>query len=76
MKINFNLWSAGVSGGNRTIYQLANKLTEHGYDVSITSLAIGGIHKWFGEVKASFNYVGLNIFQKASRKFLLAKWDG
>jgi glycosyltransferase involved in cell wall biosynthesis len=76
MKINFTLWSAGVSGGNRTIYQLANKLTEHGHDVSITSLAIGGTHKWFGEVNADFNYVGLNVFQKAARKFLLVpRWD-
>ncbi|MGD9131307.1 MAG: glycosyltransferase family 4 protein [Candidatus Bathyarchaeota archaeon] len=76
MKINFNLWSAGISGGNRTIYQLANKLTEHGHDVSITSLAIGGTHEWFGEVNAHFNYVGLNVFQKAARKFLFVpRWD-
>lgn len=76
MKINFNLWSAGVSGGNRTIYQLANKLAEHGHEVSITSLAIGGTHKWFGDVNAHFSYVGLNVFQKAARKFLFdPRWD-
>lgn len=76
MKINFTLWSAGISGGNRTIFQLANKLTERGHEVSITSLEIGGTHKWFGEVNADFNYVGLNVFQKLSRKFLLLpRWD-
>lgn len=76
MKINFTLWSAGVSGGNRTIYQLANKLAEHDHEVHITTLAIGGTHEWFGEVNASFNYVGLNFFQKAARKLLLfPKWE-
>ena len=36
MRINFNLWSAGVCGGNRTVYNLANGLTERGHEVTAT----------------------------------------
>jgi len=47
LKINFTLWSAGLSGGNKTVFCLCNKLSERGHDVSVTSLEIGGRHGWF-----------------------------
>lgn len=74
--MNFTLWGAGVSGGNRTVFQLCNGLSERGYDVSVTCLEVGGRHDWFGCVDADFRYVGLGKLQKAARKFLFhPEWD-
>jgi glycosyltransferase involved in cell wall biosynthesis len=54
MKINFTLWSTGLAGGVRAIFEIANGLTERGYSVSIT--ALGGDHSWF-PLKVEINYV-------------------
>lgn len=74
-KINFVLWNAGLSGGNRTVFQLCNGLSERGYDVSVTSLLRGGKHDWFGRVEAEFDYVGLRISERFARKVLLKSCD-
>jgi len=54
MKINFTLWSTGLAGGVRAIFEIANGLAERGYSVSIT--ALGGDHSWF-PLKVEINYV-------------------
>lgn len=69
MKINFNIWSAGITGGNRTIYELINGLAKKDHKITVTALALGGTHEWFGKVDAEFNYIGLNLIQKAFRKY-------
>jgi len=40
MRIDFILLSAGVSGGNRAVFPLADGLSARGHDVTLTSLAI------------------------------------
>jgi glycosyltransferase involved in cell wall biosynthesis len=54
MKINFVLWTTSLSGGARAIFEIANRLSERGYDVMIISL--GGDHSWF-KVKVPVYYV-------------------
>lgn len=38
MRINFVMWTVGPSGGHRTQFELANRLSARGHDVSITAL--------------------------------------
>ncbi|MGC8979169.1 glycosyltransferase family 4 protein [Caldisericum sp.] len=54
MKINFTLWSTGLAGGVRAIFEIANRLAERGHFVTIT--ALGGDHSWF-PLKVEVNYV-------------------
>lgn len=54
MKINFTLWSTGLYGGVRAVFSVANRLSERGHKVTITTLS--GSHKWF-PLKVRVNYV-------------------
>lgn len=45
LNINFTLWSTHIAGGNRVIFEVANRLCERGHSVTIT--AIGFAHDWF-----------------------------
>jgi len=68
MKIVFVMYNTGLAGGVRAIFEVANKLSEKGYDVSI--IALGGNHSWF-KVKVPIYYVQpskiLNLGIKAYR---------
>lgn len=54
MKVLFVCWSLGVSGGIRAIFEVANRLDERGYEVSV--IALSGDYRWFG-VNVPINYV-------------------
>jgi len=54
MKINFVIWYLKCNGGNRILLEMANRLFERGYDVSVTTS--GGSYDWF-PLKAEVVYV-------------------
>jgi glycosyltransferase involved in cell wall biosynthesis len=54
MKINFVTWYLKCNGGNRVIFEVANKLHERGHDVTITTS--GGSYDWF-PLKVKVNYI-------------------
>jgi len=54
IKIVFAMYSTGLAGGVRAIFEIANRLHERGYDISIISL--GGDHSWF-RVRVPVYYV-------------------
>ena len=45
MKINFTLYSTYMTGGVRAIFEVANRLSQRGHEVTLTSLE--GDHSWF-----------------------------
>ena len=47
MKINFVIWRIDRSGGVRVLLEIANRLTERGHDVTITTRGIPGSYTWF-----------------------------
>lgn len=55
MKINFVIWYMKCNGGNRIVFEVANRLAERGHDVTITST--GGDASWFPDPKFKFNIV-------------------
>lgn len=38
LKVNFTLWGTGLCGGVRAVFEVANRLSDRGYNVQITSL--------------------------------------
>ena len=54
MKIAFAMYGTGLAGGVRAIFEVANRLSERGYDVNI--IALGGDHSWF-RVRVPILYV-------------------
>lgn len=48
------MWSTGLAGGTRAIFEIANRLSDRGYNVNI--IALGGDHRWF-KVRVPVNYV-------------------
>jgi len=48
------VWTTGLSGGNRAIFEIANRLGGKGYKVEI--IALGGDHTWF-DVKVPVYYI-------------------
>lgn len=63
MRINFTLWSVGLAGGVRAIFEIANRLSEKGHHITIT--ALGGDYRWFSlNTNVKVNYTKLpNVFQ-------------
>ncbi|WP_440060004.1 glycosyltransferase family 4 protein [Thermogladius sp. 4427co] len=62
MKVRFVSWNTGLAGGNRAVFEVANRLYERGYKVDI--VALGGDHSWFN-VKVPINYIeGFEIAKK------------
>ena len=57
MRIIFVGFDLGVGGGNRAIFEVANRLKDRGYDVGI--VALGGDHSWY-DVKVFVKYVEIN----------------
>jgi glycosyltransferase involved in cell wall biosynthesis len=64
MKIIIAVYGTSIAGGNRAIFEVANRLSSRGYDARI--VALGGDHSWFN-VKIPVYYV------KAPRFIRLAK---
>ena len=54
MRINYVMWTVGPSGGHRTLFELANRLSMRGHDVSITALYQDS-RQWF-PVKVPITY--------------------
>lgn len=54
VRVVFALYSTGLAGGTRAIFEVANRLSERGYDISI--VALGGDHSWFN-VRVPIYYV-------------------
>lgn len=72
MKINFNCLSLSMSGGNRTVLELANRLTERGHGVTITTLGLPRDAKWFSSVKADVRYPIISPIIRGLRALELA----
>jgi len=77
MRINFNSLNLGLSGGNRFVFELSNRLVKRGHEVTITHCGLAKNHKWFSEKLALINDVELSLFNRAYRKYVLKKkqWD-
>jgi hypothetical protein len=77
LKINFNVWNLGLSGGNRVIFDLSNALVDLGHKVTITHLLDESRYAWWAPnpLKAEVincNYSGLQkLLVKAKNKLLL-----
>ncbi len=69
MKVVFVGWDVSIAGGNRAIFEVANRLSERGYDVSI--IALGGDHTWFN-VRVPVNYI--NVPPMLNRLFTIYKF--
>jgi hypothetical protein len=41
------MWEMGRSGGNRVLFELANRLERRAHRVTFTALGCPGTHKWF-----------------------------
>mgnify|MGYP001772788948 CR=1 FL=1 len=54
MRIVFAEISTGLTGGNRYVFEVANRLKARGHDVKIASLV--GDHRWFKEVDVEVIY--------------------
>jgi len=54
LRINYVMWTVGPSGGHRTLFELANRLSARGHDVSITALYRDS-RQWF-PVKVPITY--------------------
>jgi len=52
MHINFTSLGLGLSGGNRFIFELANRLVDQNHKVTITHLGNETVYSWFPEIKA------------------------
>jgi glycosyltransferase involved in cell wall biosynthesis len=72
MKINFNSLSLGMSGGNRTVLEIANRLTERGHRVTITTLGLPRDARWFSSIKADVRYPRISPVIRGLRALELA----
>ena len=56
LKINYTMFSTGLTGGVRVLLEIANRLVEKGHYVTVTSLGNEKDHRWF-PLKAEIRYV-------------------
>jgi len=76
MRINFNSLGLILSGGNRTIFEISNRLVERGHRVTITTLGSAKDSKWFSPIKAEVRYKKVTLFMRLFRKFFLKnQWE-
>ena len=71
MHVNFNSLGLDLTGGNRFILELGNRLVDKGYKVTITHLGNERNYSWFPEVKAEIinvDYVPSGLPNKSLRK--------
>lgn len=72
MHINFNSLGLELSGGNRTIFELANNLVERGQKVTITHLGDPSLYEWFPDIKAEIINIPdtpYSVTDRAIRKY-------
>ncbi len=74
MKINFNSIDLGLSGGNRVVFELSNRLVELGHNVTI-NFAGRDIPAWFSPIKAKILHADIGTFSKALNKFGIKNLD-
>jgi glycosyltransferase involved in cell wall biosynthesis len=76
MKINFNSLDLILSGGNRTIFEISNRLVERGHKVTITAIGSPQDSKWFSPIKAEVRYKKVTFAMNLFRKFYLRyRWN-
>lgn len=71
MKINFNSFCLGLGGGNRTVLELADGLTERGHNVTITHLGVPSYYRWYGKPKCEVRNLNLNVLLRFFNKYYL-----
>jgi glycosyltransferase involved in cell wall biosynthesis len=65
--IVFALYGTGVAGGTRAVFEVANRLSDRGYNVRV--VALGGDHSWFN-VKVPVHYVEAPMFIRLARPLI------
>lgn len=73
MRVNFNSLGLEISGGNRTILELANGLIDRGHKVTITHLGDPSKYQWFPDIKAEIKNIPdtpFSVTDRAIRKYL------
>jgi len=75
MRINFTSWGLGRTGGNRALFEVANRLIGRGHTVSFTSIDRPGAHRWF-PLKAEVRYANPSLMLRGFRKFIMRRFYG
>ena len=65
--IVFALYGTGIAGGTRAVFEVANRLSDRGYNVRV--VALGGDHLWFN-VKVPVHYVEAPMFIRLARPLI------
>jgi len=73
LHINFNSVNLSLSGGNRFIFDLSNRLVDRGHNVTITHAGLKRYHDWFSPIKARIIDVELPLLARALGKYYLKK---
>jgi len=73
LKINFNSFCLSVGGGNRTILELADGLTNRGHEVTVTHMGVSSYYSWYGKPKCEINNLNLNVLLRAFKKYYLKR---
>ena len=60
MRINYTMYGAGLTGGTRVVFEIANGLVERGHSVTITTLGNPSDANWF-PLKAEANFLGQSV---------------
>jgi len=67
MGIVFALYGTDIAGGTRAVFEVANRLSDRGYNVRV--VALGGDHSWFN-VKVPVHYVEAPMFIRLARPLI------
>lgn len=67
VKVIFAVYGTSIAGGNRAIFEVANRLSGRGYNVMI--IALGGDHSWFN-VKVPVHYVKAPSFIRLAKPLI------
>lgn len=74
MKFNFNSIDLGISGGNRTIFELSNALVDLGNTVTINYVG-KELPTWFTPIKAKVIHNDISCFNKLLNKINIKQLD-
>ena len=67
VKVVFAVYGTSIAGGNRAIFEVANRLSDRGYSARI--IALGGDHSWFN-VKVPVHYVEAPKFIRIAKPLI------
>ncbi len=75
MHVNFNTEGLGASGGNHFIFELANRLVEKGYRVTITNFGPATDFSWFPSLKPEITKVSFSVdkIMRGFQKYYMRK---